>query len=315
MSDPARSSADITVVSPVYNEGDNVVVLLDQLEEAFAGGPHRLHVLLVNDGSGQATVEILDHLAQTRRNVTVLHLSRNFGHQAALTAGLDACTGDAVITMDSDLQHPVSVVPELIERWEAGADVVHTVREGRQEGWFKRLSSGWYYKLMAAASPTPLIPAAADFRLFDRRVVEVLRTMTERARFLRGMSTWVGFRSATVRFTVAPRRAGETKYTLAKMVRLGLDGVVSVSSWPLYAAFYLGVGVTLLSAFYLTYVLQAHFVLHVTVPGWASIMVAMLLLSGLQIMLMGVMGLYLGRVYDEVRGRPTYIVARTSSSA
>ena len=307
---PDRAAGRITVVSPVYNEGDNVVELVVQLQRAFEGSRHPLSILLVDDGSEAPTAELLDELARTRSGVRVLHLSRNFGHQAALTAGLDAAEGDAVVTMDSDLQHPVEVVPELVQRWEEGADVVHTVRHGQQEGWFKRITSPLYYRLMRAASPTPVIPGAADFRLFDRRVVEVLRNMTERARYLRGMSTWVGFRSATVPFRVARRRAGATKYTLRKMIRLGLDGLVSLSSWPLYASFYLGIGVTFASVAYLLYVLHVALVVQATVPGWSSIMVTLLLLTGMQTTLMGVIGLYLGRVYDEVRGRPTYIVAR-----
>ena len=305
--------AHVAVVSPVYEERENVIELVDRLEETFADiDGVRLSVLLVNDGSGEETTRILDELAEERSEVSALHLSRNFGHQAALSAGLDAVDADAVITMDSDLQHPVEVVPVLVERWRDGADVVHTVREGRQEGLFKRVASAGYYRVMAMISTTPVIPAAADFRLFDRKVVEVLRTMTERARFLRGMSTWVGFASARVPFRVAPRFSGQTKYTLAKMVRLGLDGVVAQTSWPLYAAFYIGTFVSGVSVLYLVVVLHAYFVVQVTVPGWASLMGTLLLVSGIQTLLMGVMGLYLGRVYDEVRGRPTYIVARRS---
>ena len=303
--------AHIAIVSPVYEERDNVVELVDQLEYTFATMERvRLSILLVNDGSQEDTTRILDTLAESRPHVSVLHLSRNFGHQAALTAGLDAVDADAAITMDSDLQHPVELVPELVRRWRDGADVVHTVREGRQEGLFKRGSSAVYYRLMGWFSPTPVIPAAADYRLFDRKVLGVLRTMKERARFLRGMSTWVGFASAQVPFTVAPRFSGRTKYTLQKMVRLGLDGLVSLSSWPLYASFYLGIAVSLASVGYLAYVLHAYFVAQVTVPGWSSLMGTLLLVSGVQIMLMGVIGLYLGRVYEEVRGRPSYIVAR-----
>lgn len=309
-----RGAGRVTVVSPVYNERDNVFALVDELQRVFDQTTHPLSILLVNDGSEEETARMLDQVASSRSNVTVLHFSRNFGHQAALTAGLDAADGDAVITMDSDLQHPVEVVPELLRQWEAGADVVHTVREGRQQGWFKRASSAAYYRLMAAASPTPIIPAAADFRLFDRKVVDTLCTMTERARFLRGLSVWVGYRSAVVPFVVAPRRAGETKYTLRKMIRLGLDGLVSLSSWPLYASFYVGLAVTGAAFAYLLYILMAYFVLNVTVPGWASMMVTLLLVSGLQILSIGVLGLYVGKVYDEVRGRPTYIVARRSGA-
>lgn len=305
-----RRARKITVVSPVYNERDNVVALVDELARVFSATAHTWSVLLVNDGSEAETVQVLDALAASRTNVTVLHLSRNFGHQAALTAGLDAADADAVITMDSDLQHPPDVIPDLLREWEAGADVVHTVRGGLQEGWFKRTASAAYYRLMRAASPTPIIPAAADFRLFDRKVVDVLRTMTERARFLRGISVWVGFRSATVPFMVAPRRAGETKYTLRKMIRLGLDGLVSLSSWPLYASFYIGLGSMIASMVYLLYILQVRLFTDDTVPGWSSMMVTVLLVSGLQTLSMGVIGLYLGKIYDEVRGRPTYIVAR-----
>ncbi|MFT6234303.1 MAG: dolichol-phosphate mannosyltransferase [Myxococcota bacterium] len=278
----------------------------------FAPLSYELNVLLVNDGSREPTTLILDELARTRDNVTVLHLSRNFGHQAALTAGLEAADGDAVVSMDSDLQHPPKVVPELLAKWEQGADVVHSVREGVQEGLFKQVTSRWYYRLMRAISPTPVIARAADFRLLDRKVVEVFRTMPERARFLRGMSVWVGFPSAQVPFVVQDRRAGVTKYTLRKMVTLALDGLVSLSSLPLYIAFYVGTFVTLGSLVYFLYVIGMFFFTDTAQPGWSSLMAAMLFLSGVQINLMGVIGLYLGRIYDEVRGRPTYIVARTA---
>ncbi len=305
----------VTVVSPVYNEQDNVIALVDELTEVFAPLSYELNVLLVNDGSREPTTIILDELARTRDNVTVLHLSRNFGHQAALTAGLEAADGDAVVSMDSDLQHPPRVVLELLEKWEQGADVVHSVREGVQEGLFKQITSRWYYRLMRAISPTPVIPRAADFRLLDRKVVEVFRTMPERARFLRGMSVWVGFQSAQVPFVVQDRRAGVTKYTLRKMVTLALDGLVSLSSLPLYIAFYVGTFVTLGSLAYFVYVIGMFFFTDTAQPGWSSLMAAMLFLSGVQINLMGVIGLYLGRIYDEVRGRPTYIVARTAGKS
>lgn len=311
----AQRGRNITVVTPVYNEQDNVIALVDELNEVFAPLPYDLTVLLVNDGSEADTTAILDELAHSRDNVGVLHLSRNFGHQAALTAGLEAATGDAVVSMDSDLQHPPRVVPELIAAWEAGADMVHTVREGVQEGLFKQVSSRWYYRLMRAISPTPVIPRAADFRLMDRKVVEVFRQMPERARFLRGMSVWVGFPSAKVPFVVQDRRAGTTKYTLRKMVKLALDGLVSLSSLPLHIAFYVGTAVSLAALVYLVYVLGVYFFTDAATPGWSSMMATMLLLSGVQINLMGVIGLYLGRIYDEVRGRPTYIIARREGRA
>lgn len=300
----------ITVVSPVYNEQDNVIALVDELTDVFSRLPYELTILLVNDGSDPPTTAILDELAATRDNVGVVHLSRNFGHQAALTAGLELADGDAVVSMDSDLQHPPGVVPELLACWENGADVVHSVREGVQEGWFKQVTSRWYYRLMRAISPTPVIPRAADFRLLDRRVVDVFRQMPERARFLRGMSVWVGFPSAQVPFVVQDRRAGTTKYTFRKMMTLALDGLVSLSSLPLHIAFYVGTLVTLGALAYFIYVIGVYFLTDTTQPGWSSLMAAVLLLSGVQINLMGVIGLYLGRIYDEVRGRPTYIVAR-----
>jgi dolichol-phosphate mannosyltransferase len=304
----------VTVVSPVYDERENAVALVEQLEALSADLPYTLSILLVNDGSERHTTEILDRLAAERESVGVVHLSRNFGHQAALTAGIDEAKGQAVITMDSDLQHPVSLIPTLLEQWEAGADVVHTVRQGEQEGVFKRVTSAGYYGLMRAVSPTPIIPHAADFRLLDQSVVEVLRGMTSKALFLRGMAVWVGFRSAQVPFRVQPRRSGRTKYSLVKMVRLALDGLVSLSSIPLYVAFYMGAIVSALSFLYLAYVIGVFFFTDQAVPGWSSLMVAVLLLSGIQIVLMGVIGLYLGKVYDEVRGRPAYIVARRSGT-
>jgi dolichol-phosphate mannosyltransferase len=303
----------VSIVLPVFNEEENIALLTDELTCLFRALPYDLEIIIVDDGSAAPTAEILEEICERTPEAGVLHLTRNFGHQAALTAGIDAARGDAVIVMDADRQHPVSVLPELLRRWENGADIVYTIREsGARESVFKRASSRLFYKLLNLLSDTPIPANAADFRLMDRLAVDALCSMPERTRFLRGLSSWVGFRQEAVSFRPECRRAGTSKYSMVKMLRLALNGIASMSTMPLKLALLVGTAISLLSFLYLTYVVWAYFFTSRAIAGWSSLIVAMLFLGGLQINLIGVLGLYVGKVYEEVKQRPLYLVRRRS---
>jgi dolichol-phosphate mannosyltransferase len=306
----------VSVVLPVFNEEDNVRELMRQLTELFAGLPYELEVVLVDDGSDDNTTTILDGLCATYPQAGLIRLSRNFGHQAALTAGLEAARGDAVICMDADLQHPVAAIPRRLEAWEQGCDVVHTIRvsEARGAGVVKRATSAGFYRLLNLVSETRVIPHAADFRLLDRRALDVLNQLPERARFIRGLTVWIGFRQGYVEFQVGARRRGRSKYGLRQMLKLALDGVASMSSLPLKLALVIGSSLSLASGAYLAWVVFAFFFTNRAMHGWSSLIVATLFLGGLQINLIGVLGIYVAKIYDEAKGRPIYIIERQRES-
>ena len=299
----------ISVVIPVYNEAANVPVLADELLEVFKKLPFKFEVLFVDDGSTDTTYRAVQDLRQKDRRTKALSLSRNFGHQAALTAGLEFAQGEAVITMDGDLQHPPSLIPALLEQWQNGNQIVYTIRDETEgEPFLKKMTSRIFYRLMNAFSETSIQPFAADFRLLDRKVVDSLKTIEERDRFLRGLIGWVGFSSIGVTYKADARFAGRSKYTFRKMMRLALDGIVSFSATPLHLVTYLGLAVSFLSFLYGLYSLYSYFFTDRTVPGWTSILVTVLFLGGVQLVSIGVLGEYLIRVYNEAKGRPLYII-------
>lgn len=300
------------MVIPAFNEADNLVPLFDELRRVTDALPYSFEFIIVDDGSTDDTLPKIERLASKDSRVRGLSLSRNFGHQAALTAGLDVARGDAVITMDGDLQHPPRFIPELLLRWKDGFGVVQTVREGTVgEPFLKRLTSKIFYGILNAFSETPVHPSAADFRLLDRSVVTSLQSMTERDRFLRGLISWVGFSSTTFPYRADARRAGTTKYSPGRMWKLAVDGLTSFSAAPLHAVGYLGIIVSILSFLYGAYSLYAYFFTNLTIPGWTSLLVAVLFLGGVQLISIGILGEYLLRVYNESKGRPLYIVKKT----
>jgi glycosyltransferase involved in cell wall biosynthesis len=266
-------------------------------------------VLFVNDGSVDDSMSVLRQLAAEDPRVKVVGLSRNFGHQNAVSAGLEFASGDAVIVMDADLQHPPDLIPQMIAAWREGCQVVYTVREDdrRQTGWFKRWTSAAFYRLINALSDVPIAPGAADFRLIDRTVVDCLAAMPERSRFLRGMVSWVGFRQKAIRYRPNPRHSGRSKYSLRKMVALALQGITSFSSLPLRVSGFLGLFAALAGLPYALWAIYAKLFTDLVVPGWASLLVAILFLGGVQLMSIGVIGEYIGRIYTEVKRRPLYL--------
>jgi polyisoprenyl-phosphate glycosyltransferase len=296
----------LSVVAPVYNEQELVELFVSRACAAVEGYPFEL--VVVNDGSSDDTPRLLDEIAARDPRVRVVHLSRNFGHQAALTAGLEHAVGDVVAMIDADLQDPPELIPKMVERWEQGSDVVYAVRKQREgETAFKLATASWFYKLFDKLAQVDLEPNSGDFRLLDRRALNALLAMTERSRFLRGMTVWVGFTQSAIGYERDARHAGETKYTLRKMLRFSLDAIASFSHLPLQLATYVG----LLSAgvaFIAIPVVIALRIVGSYLPGFGSITIAILLLGGIQLIALGVIGEYVGRIYDEVKHRPLYIV-------
>lgn len=304
----------LTVVCPVYNEQEVVSQFYAELRRVLDSVADRWAavVLFVVDPSTDRTLAILEDIAGRDQSLRVLALSARFGHQMALLAGLDHCDSDAVIMMDGDLQHPPSVIPELLAGFEGGHDIVYTEREDSPDvPVLKRLSSRLFYRLINAISDTPINVNAADFRLVSRRVVEVFQNqIRERNPFLRGLFGWVGFPRLAVRFRVGRRPAGRTKYSVRRMVRFGVDGLVSFSKTPLQAAAYVGFAFGALGFLY-ALVTLAQFLLYRSFPsGWTTIIILISIFSGTQLVFLGILGEYLAAIFDEVKARPHYIVDR-----
>jgi polyisoprenyl-phosphate glycosyltransferase len=303
---PRRTASLLSLVAPVYNEEELVEEFVERALAAVAGFTFEL--VLVNDGSSDRTPELLDRIADLDPRVRVVHLSRNFGHQAALTAGLEHADGDVVVMIDADLQDPPELIGEMVAQWSRGSDVVYAVREQREgETAFKLATASWFYKLFDKLAQVDLEPNSGDFRLLDRRALDALLAMTERSRFLRGMTVWVGFNQTAVSYQREARHAGETKYTVRKMLHFSLDAIASFSHLPLQLATYAG----LLSASVAFIAIPVVIGLRIAdsyLPGFSSITIAILLLGGIQLIALGVIGEYVGRIYDEVKHRPLYIV-------
>jgi dolichol-phosphate mannosyltransferase len=296
----------LSVCAPVYNEEDLVEQFYTRATAALA--PFDYELIIVNDGSSDGTPAILDRLAENDPRLRIVHLSRNFGHQPALTAGLEHALGDVVVMLDADLQDPPELIADMVERWREGSDVVYMVREEREgESFFKLATARWFYKLFRSLAAVDLTPNSGDFRLLDRRALRALLAMEERSRFLRGMTVWVGFTQSAIGYNRDARYAGETKYPLRKMLRFSLDAILSFSHTPLQLATYLGFlfsGIAFL-AIPVVVVLR---LLGSYLPGFSSITIAILMLGGIQLIAIGVIGEYVGRIYDEVKRRPLYIV-------
>jgi glycosyltransferase involved in cell wall biosynthesis len=311
---PARSPADegrplISIVSPCYNEAAAIPLFYEEVRRVIDGMPaYDFELILVDDGSADRTLEALNRIAEKDARVRVASFSRNFGHQIALTAGLDLAAGDAVIMMDSDLQHPPALISEMVRRWRDGHDIVSAVREDTEGvGILKKASSRSFYFLINALSAVQIPQGAADFCLVSQRVARELRGMRERHRFLRGMIAWSGFSRSFLPYRAAARAAGESKYTLVKMVGLALDAVVSFSTVPIRLATRVGLVITALGFVYLAWNLVKAFTTGQIAPGWASLIGVTMIMSGAQLIFIGLIGQYLARVFEELKGRPLYI--------
>lgn len=298
-----------SIVVPVFNEQEVLPQFHRRVTSAMSGVPG-YEVVFVDDGSADETPAMLDALAAGDPRVRVVHLGRNFGQQAALIAGIDHAVGDTVTVIDVDLQDPPELVPEMIELWRGGADVVYAVRESRAgERVSKRASASLYYRALRMMTAVDIPVDASEFRLVSRRVADELRGMREHSRYLRGLVSWVGMRRACITYHRDPRAAGETKFPFFTMLRLGIDGVVSFSTRPLQFAMWMGFAAAFVGFAYGLYVMAYWALTHRPVAGWTSLMVALLFFSGVQLITVGIIGEYIGRIYDEVRGRPLYTVA------
>ena len=296
----------LSVVAPMFNEEGTVREFYARVTTALQGLNYEL--ILVDDASGDRTPELLDDLAATDPRVRVIYLSRNFGHQAALTAGLEHARGDAVVMLDGDLQDPPELIATMLERWQEGYEVVYgqrTRREGETKA--KLATSRWFYRLFARVTGLDLAQNAGDFRLLDRRALDALLSLPERNRFLRGMTVWIGFKQTPVSYEREPRHAGETKYTWRKMVHFAVDAISSFSLMPLQLATLLGFVFSIVAFLALPLVIVAR-IAHIYVPGVSTILFVILFLGGIQLITVGLIGEYVGRIYEEVKGRPLYLV-------
>lgn len=304
-----NARAKYSVVVPMFNEEEVIERTYEALTAVMerTGEPYEL--VFVNDGSRDATEAKAASICAADPRVKLVNFSRNFGHQIAITAGMDYAEGDAVIVIDADLQDPPEVMLEMIAKWKEGYDVVYGKRKRRKgETWFKRATAAMFYRFLRAMTNVELPVDAGDFRLIDRKVCDVMRRLTERNRYVRGLVSWVGFRQTHVEYVREERFAGETKYPLRKMIAFALDAVTSFSYKPLKIAVYLGFLLSICSFAYLLVVLYLRLFTDATVEGWASIVAVNLLFNGIVLMILGLIGEYIGRIYDESKNRPLYIV-------
>jgi dolichol-phosphate mannosyltransferase len=302
----------VTIVVPVYNEKENVPLLICALQQVFAALPYRFDVIFIDDGSNDETLAEIKKQATEHVFLRYVSFSRNFGHQAAIKAGLDMAEGDCVISMDGDMQHPPQLIPLLLEKWEEGYDVVYTVRkEDDNLPYMKRKTSSLFYRLLNRLSDIEIEKGTADFRLLNRNVVNVLRSMEEYDLFFRGLVKWTGFKQLPVAYMPDQRRCGTSKYTLKKMMRFALQGFTSFSIRPLYVAIYIGFVFALLGGLYIPYAFYSHFFGH-AISGWTSVIVTISFFGGLQLMILGIIGIYLGKLFMQNKKRPVYIVKESN---
>jgi polyisoprenyl-phosphate glycosyltransferase len=301
----------ITIVVPVYNEEDNIVHFYQAVCDVMATQPYRFELVFVDDGSADRSREIICSLEEKDDKVQGMFLARNYGHQLALTCGLDYAEGDAVITMDGDMQHPPELLPQLIEMWKDGADVVQTIRQTTEGvSWFKKITSKYYYKLLNKMSDVHIQEGGSDFRLMDKQVVAAFRKYREHARFIRGMVGSMGYRQVQIDFVAPKRFAGSSKFSPRKMLQFALDGIMSYSRTPLRIGLYGGVVSGIVCLFLMLHVLFIKFFTDDAVPGWATITLILLFFGGVQLSILGIIGEYIGRVFEEVKQRPLYLLQR-----
>jgi dolichol-phosphate mannosyltransferase len=298
----------LSVVVPLFNEQETIRELHRRLAETLSSLDIPHEILLVNDGSRDATPELIRGLQQADKNVAAIHLSRNFGHQAAVSAGIDHARGNAVIVMDGDLQDPPEVLPLFVARWHEGFEVVYAIRQDRKEGVIKRLGYHVFYRILGAISEIEIPLDSGDFCLMDRRVVDVIKHLPEKMRFVRGLRSFVGFRQVGVAYERAARQGGKPKYTLRRLVGLGIDGLISFSSYPLRLVTYLGFLTIVVAICMLIWVFVDAFYNHTAPRGWASVLVTVLFMGSIQLFCLGIHGEYVRLIFLETKRRPTYIV-------
>jgi dolichol-phosphate mannosyltransferase len=312
MMDGMAERPELTVVIPVFNEEINIVRMYERLLAVLSDKVAGVEILYVDDGSADDGWERIQELANRDKRVRGLRFARNFGHQAALTAGVDAATGTAVVIIDGDMQDPPEVIPEMVDRWREGFEVVYGQREDREgETWFKLVTASMFYRLLRGITHVDIPVDTGDFRLMGPRAVAAFRAMPERNRFIRGLVSWIGFPQTAVLYKRQARQAGETKFPVRKMLRFALDGITSFSFFPLRLATWIGFAVSSFAFLYIVVVL----ILKATGVSWlgyTSLMASILFLGGVQLLMIGIMGEYLARIFDEVKRRPLYLVGEST---
>lgn len=296
----------LSIVVPVFNEQLNIEKFYEETTKSIQDLDLDYEIIFVDDGSKDTTPLILSRLTQQDDHVRALILARNFGHQLAITCGMDHAVGDAVITMDGDMQHPPAMIPDLVQKWREGYDVVQTVRKSTDDaGFLKRWTSKCYYILLNALSPVHITPGGSDFRLIDKRVLQTFQLFREHDRFIRGMMGDIGYKQTTIDFVAPKRFAGKSKFSGRKMLHFALDGITAYSKTPLRISFYIGLISGMLSVLMILHVLYCNFI-GVTAPGWTTTMIMVCFMGGLQLIFMGIIGEYVGRIFEEVKHRPLY---------
>jgi glycosyltransferase involved in cell wall biosynthesis len=304
--------SELSVVVPLFNEADNLQTLLSRLSDTLQSVGLSYEIVLVNDGSRDRTLELAIEYTQKDSRIKLVNLSRNFGKEIALTAGIDFSSGQAVIPIDADLQDPPELIGELVNKWQEGFDVVYATRRSRQgETWLKRWTADSFYRVIGKISKVQIPRNTGDFRLLDRRVVEALQQLPERTRFMKGLFAWVGYRQVAIEFDRQPRYGGNTSWNFWKLWNFALDGITSFSSVPLRFWTYLGLVIAIIALIYASFLVIRTLVQGIDVPGYASIMVAVLFMGGINLISLGMIGEYLGRIYEETKQRPLYLVRET----
>ena len=301
-----------SIIAPVFNEEESLPVLLQRITEVMDSTGEPWELVLIDDGSKDRSAELMRKMALEDKRVRPIIFARNFGHQIAVTAGLDFCRGEAAVIIDADLQDPPEVILEMIHKWKEGNQVVYAVRTEREgESFFKKLTASLFYRIIFRITDIKIPLDTGDFRLLDRKVIDVMGQMRERHRFLRGMSSWVGFKQTGVEYKRAARFAGVTKYPFKKMLKLALTAITSFSYFPLQLATYIGFFAAGLAVIAIPVVIIMRLIGNDAFTGQASTLLAVLFLGGVQLLSLGILGEYVGRIYDEVKGRPLYVVSQT----
>lgn len=302
----------VSVVIPIYNEQDNIAPLIAALNTVFEKLPYQSEIIFIDDGSKDGTLSVIKAIQHYNNAIHFLSFSRNFGHQSALKAGIDKATGDCIISMDGDLQHPPEMIPQLLNKWEDGFDIVYTIRkDATNVSYSKRKTSTLFYSILSSISDIEIEKGTADFRLINRQVADILKQLDNSDQFLRGIIKWIGFSQTSIEYVPAERFRGKSKYTPKKMIRLALEGITSFSIKPLYFATYLGILFSILSLLYVPYALYSYYFGH-AISGWTSMIVTVAFFGGLQLMILGIMGLYLGKLFMASKNRPPYIIKESS---
>ena len=299
----------VTILLPAYNEEASFPLISQKMSRVVEENPsYEWEFLLVNDGSTDNTLQQMIRLHRQDPRYSYIDLSRNYGKEVAMMAGFDYATGDALIIMDADMQHPIDVIPDMLRYWEEGYDDVYAQRQGSKESWLKRKTSRWYYRILQKMTTVPIQKDTGDFRLLDRSCVEALKQMRETERNTKGMYSWIGFRKKGISYFQEERQAGSSKWSFMSLINLALNGITSYTTAPLRMASILGLLVSAVAFFYLIYIIVVTNFFGEPVPGYPTIMVTMLFLGGIQLLSLGIIGEYLGRVFNEVKGRPGYFV-------